>query len=90
MVKVSVIIPVYNTEKYIEKCVNSIISQTLSEIEIILVNDGSTDSSLKIINRYKEIDSRVRVINQTNAGAGAARNAGMKEARGEYLLFLDA
>jgi len=88
--KVSVIIPVYNSERYLRECLDSVINQTLRDIEIICVNDGSTDSSLSILNEYAEKDKRLRVLNQENAGAGAARNAGLKVAGGEYLSFLDA
>lgn len=89
-IKVSVIIPVYNAEKYIAKCISTVIGQSLKEIEIILVDDGSTDSSLKIINKYKKEDARITVIHQKNQYAGVARNNGMKAAQGKYLLFLDS
>ncbi len=88
--KVSVIVPVYNGEKYIEECMDSIVGQTLREIEIICVDDGSTDGSPEILERFRRQDKRVRLISQENAGAGAARNRGFKEAGGEYLSFLDA
>lgn len=88
--KVSVIIPVYNAEGYLEQCLDSVISQTLKEIEIICVNDGSSDRSADILRQYMLKDSRIVVIDQENAGAGAARNNGMKAAEGEYLSFLDA
>ena len=88
--KVSVIIPVYNAEKYLEQCLDSVISQTLKEIEIICVDDGSTDRSVDILRQYKMKDPRVIVIEQKNAGAGSARNNGMASATGEYLSFLDA
>lgn len=89
-VKVSVIIPVYNQEKYLRKCLDSVVCQTLKEIEIICVDDGSTDSSLSILKDYEKSDSRIVVISQDNAGAGAARNNGLKHAKGEYLSFLDS
>ena len=89
-VKISVIVPIYNAERYLVQCMDSIVSQTLREIEIICVNDGSTDDSERILKEYEAKDTRVRVISQKNAGAGAARNAGLKEAQGEYLSFLDA
>jgi glycosyltransferase involved in cell wall biosynthesis len=89
-VKVSVIIPVYNAEKYLDKCLKSVVEQTLREIEIICVDDGSTDESLSILHGYEKADDRIRIITQENAGAGAARNRGMLEAKGEYLSFLDA
>ena len=90
MIKVSVIIPVYNVEKYLRQCLDSVIGQTLQEIEIICVDDGSTDRSLEILKEYTEIDSRVQILTQQNAGAGAARNNGMRHATGKYLSFLDA
>lgn len=90
MVKVSVIIPVYNAEKYLRKCLDSVTSQTLRDIEIICVDDGSTDGSVAILKEYQTRDSRVRLIRQKNAGAGAARNQGFREAAGEYLSFLDS
>ncbi len=88
--KVSVIIPVYNAEKYIVRCMDSIVGQTLQEIEIICVDDGSLDASAEILKGYARHDRRVRVISRQNAGAGAARNQGLLEASGEYLSFLDA
>lgn len=88
--KVSVIVAVYNAGKYLDECLASIIKQTLKEIEIICVNDGSTDNSLEILKRYAEVDQRIIILNQENQGAGAARNHGLKYAKGEYLSFLDA
>ena len=90
MIKVSVILPVYNVEPYLRQCMDSIVGQTLEEIEIICVDDGSSDNSLNILKEYWQKDSRVRVIEQQNAGAGAARNAGMRVASGQYLSFLDS
>ena len=87
---VSVIIPVYNVEKYLRECLDSLINQSLKDIEIICVNDGSTDSSLDILNEYKEKDNRFTVITQKNINAGVARNTGLKVATGEYLSFLDS
>lgn len=87
---VSVIIPCYNAEKNIMQCIDSIRSQTLEQMEIICVDDGSSDSTLEILRSYQEKDSRIRVIQQENAGAGAARNVGLDYASGEYLSFLDA
>lgn len=89
-IKVSVIIPVYNAEKYLRQCLDSIVGQTLTQIEILCVDDGSTDGSAKLLEEYRKRDQRVRVITQKNAGAGVARNRGLNEARGEYLSFLDA
>lgn len=88
--KISVIIPVYNAEKYIRECLDSVIGQTLKEIEIICVDDGSTDASLQILEEYAQKDVRLRILHQQNCFAGVARNAGMKIARGKYLCFLDA
>ena len=87
---VSIIIPVYNAEKYLGYCLNSIVSQTYKNLEIILVNDGSTDDSLKICDNYAFLDSRVRVINIANRGVSNARNVGLKAATGEYIEFADA
>lgn len=87
---VSVIIPVYNVENYLKQCLDSIIRQTLNNIEIICVDDSSTDGSKKILDEYKEKDHRVRVVSQPNKGAGAARNNGLLMARGKYVSFLDS
>ena len=89
-IKVSVIIPVYNTEKYLSRCLDSIINQTLKEIEIICVDDGSTDNSLSVLNKYAQKDKRIKVLTQTNQRQGAARNNAMKIAQGEYIQFVDA
>lgn len=89
-VKVSVIIPVYNVEDYLRPCLNSIVNQTLKEVEIICINDGSSDNSLKILQEYAKKDKRFKIINQENAGAGAARNVGLDNAVGEYVSFIDA
>ena len=83
-VVVSVIVPVYNVEDYLERCLESIINQTFSNIEIICVDDGSTDSSLKILTEYANRDNRITVLTQENLHAGVARNAGLAVARGEY------
>ena len=88
--KVSIIIPVYNSEKYLDECLKSVINQTLKEIEIICVNDGSKDNSLEILKKYQEKDPRIVVIDKKNAGVSAARNDGMNAARGEYIEFLDS
>ncbi len=87
---VSVILPVYNVAPYLDECLKSIEQQTLRKIEIICVNDGSTDESLEIIKRHQNKDHRIRIVTQENHGAGTARNVGMKLARGKYLSFLDA
>ncbi len=90
MVKVSVIVPVFNAEEYLGQCLDSLLHQTLEEIEIICVDDGSTDSSLEILHQYGEKDNRIQVLTQHNSYAGAARNLGLKAAVGEYLMFLDS
>lgn len=87
---VSVIVPVYNAEKYLNRCLESLINQTLKNIEIICINDGSTDNSLQIIKDYSNKDNRIVVIDQQNQGVSASRNQGMKIAKGEYLAFCDA
>ena len=88
--KVSIIVPVYNAEKYLERCINSLRNQTLCEIEIILVDDSSTDSSLEICNKAAKEDPRVRVIHKSNGGAGMARNAALGIMTGEYVGFVDS
>ena len=87
---VSVIVPVYNVEQYLPQCLDSIVNQTLKNIEIICVNDSSTDNSLNILNHYAEKDPRIKVVTQPNGGAGAARNRGLSLAAGKYLSFLDS
>lgn len=87
---ISVIVPIYNAEKYMKKCIDSILSQTLEDIEIILVNDGSSDNSGKISDEYKKIDSRVVVIHQENSGPSTARNKGISIATGKYIGFVDS
>ena len=88
--KISIIVPVYNAEKYLDRCLAALINQTFKEIEILCINDGSTDGSLGILNRYQKQDNRVRVFSQKNAGPARARNVGLKNMRGEYLMFCDA
>ena len=88
--KVSVIIPVYNVELYLRICLESVLKQNLKEIEIICVDDGSTDKSLDILLEYAAKDNRITVLKQENLYAGVARNAGLAVARGEYLSFLDS
>ena len=80
---ISVIVPVYNVEKYLGECIESLICQTYTNIEILLVNDGATDSSPKICNYYQKIDQRIKVINTENGGLSAARNMGIANAKGE-------
>lgn len=88
--KISVIVPFYRAESYLRRCLDSIISQTLPEIEIILVDDGSTDNSLTICNEYAKKDNRIRVLTRENRGLSSARNAGLDIARGEFISFVDA
>ena len=88
--KVSVIVPVYNTDKYIEKCLQSLVEQTLSDIEIICVNDGSTDNSLSVMEQFAKSDNRIKIITTQNKGQSCARNTGLKIACGEYTGFLDS
>ena len=90
MVKVSVIIPVYNVEKYLEECMDSIVNQTLTDIEIICINDGSSDNSLNILEKYAEKDNRITVHSQTNKGHAIATNRGMDLATGDFLFFMDS
>ena len=85
MPKISIIVPVYNVERYLRDCLNSLINQTLSDIEIICVNDGSTDSSPRILEEYASKDSRIKVINKENSGYGASMNMGLAAAEGEYI-----
>lgn len=88
--KVSVVLPCYNGEDYLNRCIDSILNQTLRELEVICIDDGSSDRTLEILRTYEKQDPRVRVLSQENAGAGAARNLGLRQAKGEYLSFLDA
>lgn len=90
MPKISVIIPIYNTETYLEECIDSVIGQTFAQLEIILVDDGSTDGSLAIMKRFAEKDDRVKVLTQENLGGAAARNTGLKVATGDYIAFVDS
>lgn len=89
-VKVSIIIPVYNTEKYLKTCLDSVINQTLKDIEIICINDGSTDNSLYILNEYAKKDKRIKIISKENGGQAIARNIGIDNAIGEYIGFVDS
>lgn len=90
MIKISIIIPVYNVEKYINKCLDSILNQTLTDIEIIIINDGSNDKSLEICKQYSEKDSRIILIDKKNEGVSVARNKGIEVSKGEYILFVDS
>ena len=88
--QISVIIPVFNVEKFLPQCLDSVTGQTFADIEIICVNDGSTDKSPEILSRYADRDPRIRIISRTNGGLSAARNAGLKIARGKYIFFIDS
>ncbi len=90
MDKVSIVIPVYNAEKYLNQCLDSLINQTYKNLEIICVNDGSKDSSLNILNEYAKKDARIKIVTQNNQGGAIARNTGLKYITGEYLLIVDA
>ena len=90
MPKVSVIIPIYNAEKYLRECLDSVVNQTLIDIEIICVNDGSTDSSLRILEEYASVDDRIKLISQVNRGQGIARNVGIDVSNGRYIFFVDS
>ena len=87
---VSAIVPVYNSEEFLEKCIESLRNQTLKDIEMIFINDGSTDNSLDILRGYEKIDSRIKVIDQKNSGPSVARNNGIKVAKGDYISFSDS
>lgn len=89
-IKVSIIVPCYNAEKCLKNCIDSILKQSLKEIEIICVNDGSTDSTVNILQEYAKKDNRIIVVNKENGGASSARNEGLKYAKGEFLIFIDS
>ena len=90
MIKVSVVVPVYNVEQYLEECLNSIVNQTLRDIEIICVNDGSTDSSYDILKRYEKMDARIKVISKENSGYGHTINRGVEAASGKYITIIES
>lgn len=90
MNRVSIIVPVYNTRKYLDRCIKSLINQTYNNVEIILVDDGSTDGSSQLCDRYKNIDGRIHVVHQKNIGVSGARNRGIEMARGDYITFCDS
>lgn len=90
MVMVSVIIPVYNAEKYIKECLASVLNQTMDQLEVLCIDDGSTDNSLRLLQDYQRADSRIKLYSQKNQGAGPARNRGLKVAVGKYVAFVDA
>ena len=91
MTKVSVIVPVYNTENFLERCLNSLVNQTLNDMEIIVVNDGSTDASQEIIDRFaNDFPNIIRTYRKKNGGLSSARNYGLDKATGEYIGFIDS
>lgn len=90
MTLISIIIPIYNGEDYLEQCINSVLNQTIKELEIICIDDGSTDSSVEIIHKYQRFEKRIILLRQNNQGQGKARNNGIKIATGKYISFLDA
>lgn len=90
MAEVSIIVPVYNVESYLAKCLDSCINQNFTDMEIVCVNDGSNDSSVEILQAYSKFDSRIKIINKKNGGLSSARNAGIAEACGKYIMFVDS
>lgn len=90
MCKISILVPIYNVEKYLQKCLDSLINQTLEDIEIICINDGSTDSSSLILEKYSKKDSRIKVINKENSGYGASMNLGLDSAKGEFIGIVES
>ena len=86
---ISIIVPIYNVDNYLEKCIDSILNQALEEFELVLVNDGSTDNSGAICDKYSNKDERVKVIHKKNGGVSSARNVGIKNANGDYIGFVD-
>ena len=90
MCKVSIIVPVYNVDKFLHKCVDSILAQTLTDFELLLVDDGSKDNSGLICDKYAAKDSRVRVFHKENGGVSSARNLGLENAQGDWIIFIDS
>lgn len=90
MTKITIIVPVYQVEDYLDRCVQSLMRQTYSELEIILVDDGSVDSSPQMCDQYAKIDNRVKVIHKENGGLSSARNSGIDVATGDYIMFVDS
>ena len=90
MPKISIIVPIYNVEKYLDRCMQSLLNQTLTDIEIIMVDDGSPDRCPQMCDEYAKKDSRIKVIHKSNAGLGYARNSGLEIATGEYVAFVDS
>ena len=90
MSEISIIVPVYNVEKYLNNCIDSILSQTYTDFELILVNDGSNDNSGEICDFYKKLDSRIKVFHKENGGVSSARNVGISNTNGNYICFIDS
>ena len=90
MDKISIIVPIYNKEKYLTRCISSVLSQTFTNIEVLLINDGSSDKSLDICKKYEKLDNRIIVFDKKNGGVSSARNCGIENASGKYLMFVDA
>ncbi|HBI00735.1 glycosyltransferase, partial [uncultured Flavobacterium sp.] len=89
MIKISVVIPVYNAENHLAECLDSVLNQSLSDIEVICIDDGSEDDSLTILKQYAETDFRLKILSQANQGVSVARNAGLEVAKGKYVSFVD-
>ncbi|ORU23018.1 glycosyl transferase, partial [Francisella tularensis subsp. holarctica] len=87
---ITLVIPIYNIENYLGRCLDSVINQTYKDLEIILVNDGSTDNSLEICESYAKEDSRIKIINKNNGGLSSARNVGLDACKGDYVTFIDS
>lgn len=87
---ISIILPVYNTEKYLERCINSIVNQSYNDLEIIIIDDGSTDGSARICDEWREKDSRIKVIHKQNEGVSVARNTGLEISKGDFIFFIDS
>ena len=87
---ISVIVPIYNVEKYLEKCIESILAQTYTDYELILVNDGSTDGCYEICQKFSKRDVRIKLINKPNGGLSSARNVGIDNSKGDYITFVDS
>ena len=90
MPRLSIIVPIYNVEKYLSRCIESILNQTFKDFELILVNDGSTDNCKEICEKYKRMDSRIIVANKKNGGLSSARNLGIDISKGDYIGFVDS
>ena len=90
MPKISVIIPCYNVENFIGECLDSVINQTFEDVEILCINDGSTDNTLNILETYGERDSRIEIFSQKNQGLSASRNLGLEKAKGKYIFYLNS